>query len=193
MTQQPLSVAVADDEPLMRMYLEEVVTGLGHEVASISQDGQELVENCRHRRPDLIISDIRMPRLDGCEAVREICRRDPLPVVFVTGYNEWLRAAEVERECVLVYLVKPVGEADLKTAIELAMQRFRQFRLLMQEEPNLQNALMDRQLVEKAKSVLIKWQGLSDRQAFEHLRRIASERGFSMASAAKEILSGYET
>lgn len=191
MKEATLQIAVADDEPVMRMYLQETVSGFGHNVMSVAKDGVELMENCSKRRPDLIITDIRMPRLDGFQAVREICRESPVPVVFVTGYNEWFKAAEVERDCVLVYLVKPVGEVDLRLAIDLVMQRFQQFRVLLQEDGNLQNALVDRQYVERAKTLLVKWQGLSDRQAFEHIRRLASEKGLSTAATAKDLLESH--
>jgi AmiR/NasT family two-component response regulator len=186
---QPLRVAVADDEPIMQMYLEETVSDFGHTVVSAAGDGLELLEHCRELLPDLVITDIKMPRLDGFLAMREICRECPLPVVFITGYDERERALQAERECVLVYLMKPVGEADLRLAIDLVMQRYEQFQAIHEEEPDLRKALCNRVHVENAKALLAKRLGLDDGEAFQYLCERARENGQSLLCAAMDVLT----
>ena len=67
-----LRIAVADDEPGMRDYYQEILPLLGHQVACVAQTGRELVERCRDARPDLVITDIKMPDMDGIDAVVEL-------------------------------------------------------------------------------------------------------------------------
>jgi response regulator NasT len=181
-------VVVADDEPIMLMYLQETLEELGHRVVAEAQDGLTLVELCREYQPDLVVTDVRMPQLDGFRAARLICHENPVPFVFMTGYDEWVRATEVERECVLIYLAKPVGKTDLQAAIDVVMQRHEQFHLLLQEEPNVRQTLSDRQYIEKAKALFIRWKGISDRQAFEQLRDLAEERHLKLVETAKSII-----
>lgn len=181
---QSLRVAVADDEPIMQMYLEETVSDFGHEVVAAAGDGMELLEECRSKHPDLVITDIKMPRMDGFRAVQEICRDSPVPVVLITGYDERDRALQAEGECVLVYLMKPVGGAELREAIDLVMQRFEQFKVLLSEAPDERKALADRQRVEHAKAVLKRHHGIDDEAAFELLRDMAQQKDIPIADAA---------
>lgn len=183
-----LRVVVADDEPVMQIYLMETLEELGHSVVGVAENGRELVELCQEFRPDLVVTDVRMPEIDGFRAARTICHEMAVPVVFLTGYDEWVRAAEVERECVLIYLAKPVGREELQAAIDVVMQRFDQFHLLLQEEPDIRKTLADRQYVERAKALFVRWKGISDRQAFEQLRLLAEERKTSTVEAAKGLL-----
>lgn len=185
---QSLRVAVADDEPIMQMYLEETVADLGYEVVAAARDGEQLIEECRTKKPDLVITDIMMPRVDGIRAVREICRDAPVPVVFITGFDEHDRAAQAEQECVLVYLMKPIGEIELKAAIRLVLRRFEQFKILRREEPDMHRALADRQRVERAKALLMRRHLIDDQEAFNRLVAAARERGIRIAKAAAETL-----
>jgi response regulator NasT len=185
-----LRVAVADDEPIMQMYLEETITDFGHDVVAAAKDGIELLSECRAKHPDLVITDIMMPRMDGFRAVRELCRDSPLPVVFITGYDEKDRALQAEDECVLVYLMKPVGEKELRGAISMVMRRFEQFQEILSEEKDVNRALHKRQRVERAKTVLVRREELNDEAAFNRLREIAREKSVSIGEAAELVLSG---
>src|SRR5262245_15867742 len=76
-----LRIVVADDERNMIEFLTQAVTVLGHEVVASVRTGRELVERCQTLQPDLVITDIRMPELDGLEAAAEIYRQRPLPII----------------------------------------------------------------------------------------------------------------
>ena len=123
-----LSIAVADDEPRMRDYYCSTLPLLGHRVVVVAQDGCEMVERCRNTRPDLIITDIKMPDMDGIDAVREICGVEPIPIILVSAYHDVDLLDRARREHTLAYLVKPIKQADLEAAISVAMQRFEEFR-----------------------------------------------------------------
>jgi diguanylate cyclase (GGDEF)-like protein len=127
---QALRVAVADDELDILEHYQRALAHLGHQVVVAARNGRELVAGCRTARPDLVLTDIRMPEMDGIAAAAAICREAPVPVILVSAYHtEELieRAAAGE---VLGYLVKPVRMADLSTAIALAQRRFAQMRTM---------------------------------------------------------------
>ena len=65
-----LRISVADDEPDMREYYQRMLTHLGHHVVSCSTNGRELVDECLRQLPDLVITDIKMPEMDGLDRGR---------------------------------------------------------------------------------------------------------------------------
>jgi response regulator NasT len=119
-----LRISVADDELEMRNFLEKMLPRFGHQVVSVAENGRQLIEHCRTVQPDLIITDIKMPDLDGIEAWLEICRDRPVPVIVVSAYHDPALHERAEKNHVLAYLVKPIGAADLEPAISSAMRRF---------------------------------------------------------------------
>lgn len=111
-----LRIAVADDEPDMRDYLERLLPRLGHSVVAKVGDGRALVAACETYHPDLIITDVRMPELNGDDAVREIWRQQRIPAILLSAYLRPQRSDEsAQARC--SYLTKPVGRVDLEEAI----------------------------------------------------------------------------
>jgi CheY-like chemotaxis protein len=132
-----LSIAVADDEADTREYLVELLRRLGHQAVAVA-DGRQLAEQCRASPPDLIISDIRMPGPDGIEAVAEVNRARPVPVILVSAYHDQALLARAAQPYILAYLVKPIKQAELEAAIALALPRFRHAQRLTQEAAQAQ-------------------------------------------------------
>ena len=83
-----LRIAVADDEPDMRLFFRELLPHLGHEVVAEAATGRELVEGCRRAGPDLVITDVRMPDGDGIQAAAEVNRDGRVPVILVTAHHD---------------------------------------------------------------------------------------------------------
>jgi response regulator NasT len=151
-----LRIAIADDELDMRDYFQQILPLLGHQVISVARNGRELVELCATTRPDLVITDIKMPDMDGIEAAARIYKSAPAPVILVSAYHDPEYIARAEADHVLAYLVKPIKQADLEPAIGIAMRRFEQFQELRKETADLKQALEDRKIIEKAEGVLMK-------------------------------------
>ena len=187
-----LKVAIADDEPDTREFLRETLTDLGHEVVAVAETGKQLVELCRDARPDLVITDIKMPGMDGIDAAHQICRDYPTPVILVSAYHESELVERSLEEHVMSYLVKPVKSSDLEPAIALAMRRFEQFQELRMEAHDLRQALADRKTIERAKGFLMKRSGLSEQDAFKRLQRLASDKNLKLAAVAQMLVTADE-
>jgi response regulator NasT len=184
-----LRIAVADDEPLMRKYYEDTLVAMGHSVSYAARTGKELVEHCRESRPDLIITDIKMPDMDGIDAVSEASRVEPVPSILVSAYHDVELFERVKDRHILAYLVKPIKQADLEAAIIIAMQRFEQFRALRREAGELRQALEDRKVIERAKGLLMKRAGLDEEGAFLRLQKLSRDHNQKMAEVARMILT----
>ena len=130
MAERRLRIVAADDEPDMRDFFVKVLAHLGHDVIAVAADGVELVEKCRELDPDLIITDIVMPNMDGVEALRAIGQERPVPGIIVSAHHDDELVRRALHEQVLAFLVKPITMEDLQPAIALAMQRNREFEAL---------------------------------------------------------------
>ena len=189
---EKLRIAVAEDDEQMRAYYERVLTDMGHEVTSAAANGRALLDACRADRPDLVITDIQMPELDGIAAVTEICCEEPLPVILVSAYHDEALMQRAALEYILAYLVKPIKRQDLQTAIALVMQRFRQFASLREQPEGLRQALDDRKVIERAKGILMKRAMLDEPAAFRRLQKLASEKNIKLVDLSRQIVTADE-
>jgi two-component system, response regulator PdtaR len=184
-----LRIAFAEDEPDMREYLEKTLALLGHQVVVFARNGRELVDQCRTAQPDLVITDIKMPVMDGIDAARELFAERPTPVILVSAYHDPELVERAEVDAILAYLVKPIKEADLGPTIALAMRRFQQFQAMRKEADDLRQALEDRKVIERAKGVLMKRASVDEETAFRRLQKLATDRRCKLAEMAKLLLA----
>jgi two-component system, response regulator PdtaR len=184
-----LRIVVADDEPDMLDYYRKILPRLGHTVVAASATGEELIANCRTHRPDLVITDIKMPGLDGIDAAMKIYEEMPIPVILVSAYSNEQLIERAEADHIMAYLVKPIKKANLEPAISLAMRRFEQFEELRREASDSRQALEDRKIIERAKGVLMKELGLSEADAFRRLQKTASSKNQKLIELAHTVLS----
>jgi response regulator NasT len=187
-----LKIAVADDELDMRDYFQKILPLLGHQVVAVARTGRELVELCAATKPDLVITDIKMPDMDGIEAATQLYRHSSVPVILVSAYHDPAYIQRAEADHILAYLVKPIKQADLEPAIGIAMRRFEQFQTLRKETADLKQALQDRKVIEKAKGILMKKAGLDEHDAFRRLQKLASDKNRKLIEIAQIILTAEE-
>jgi response regulator NasT len=184
-----LRISVADDEPEMRDFFEKVLPRFGHQVVSVSENGKQLIDHCRELKPDLVITDIKMPELDGIEASTRICQERPTPIILVSAYHDPTLIERAEADHVQAYLVKPIGIADLPPAIAIAMRRFGELQALQKDCNDLRQALSDRKVIERAKGLLMKLAGIDEKEAYQRLQQLASEKNQKLIDAAQAILA----
>jgi response regulator NasT len=196
MSEQRLRIAVADDDRDIREHLEEALPRLGYEVVASAASARALLDMVRRNPPglrlDLVVTDIRMPDMDGIELSKELNRDRQVPVVLLSAYydNDLVRRAAADY--VMAYLIKPISEADLKTTIPVAMQRFRHFQAMAEEAATLRQALEDRKLIEKAKGILMRRLRIDEEDAFRRLRMLASSQNRKLVEVGREVVAADE-
>jgi response regulator NasT len=189
---QALRIVIADDEPDMREYFQQVLPRLGHTVIAAARDGRELVDLCRTTEPDLVITDIKMPDMDGIDAAVQIYRDRPIPVILVSAHQDASLIERAEMDHIMAYLVKPIRQGDLAPSIAIAVRRFEQFKTLRQEATDLRQALADRKVIERAKGIMMKKASLEEAEAFRRLQKLASEKNRKLVEIASMILTAEE-
>lgn len=123
-----LKILLIDDEALVRDELGEILVEEGYELA-VAVDGEEGMQVFRDRRPDMVITDIRMPRRDGLSLAGAIRQQAPaVPVTVITGHGNEAMVLEALRAGVTDFIKKPVNLDDLGVALrrmEAAVQSAR--------------------------------------------------------------------
>jgi AmiR/NasT family two-component response regulator len=187
-----LRIAVADDEPDMLMFFRELLPHLGHEVVAEAATGRDLVERCRGARPDLVITDVKMPDGDGLAAAAEVNRDGQVPVILVTAHHDGDVLAGTAADYIMSYLAKPVKPVDLQAAVHLAMLRFGHFQALAKEAADLRKALEDRKLIERAKGAVVKRVRVDEEEAFRRMRKRASDTNQKLVQVARQVAAAEE-
>jgi two-component system chemotaxis response regulator CheY len=117
MSKKSLRIAIADDEVDMRDYLQKVLTRWGHQVVGIAENGTQLAAECLRTRPDLVITDLKMPNGDGVSAIEQIWKDESVPVIIISAFAqdipEWLMA----RPMLAAVLIKPIKTIDLEPVV----------------------------------------------------------------------------
>lgn len=162
---QRLRVLVAEHRDLVATRLRAQLEGLGHQVVGLARDGREAVEAAHRLRPNLVLMETQLPRLDGVDAARAIVSERPVPVVLLTDYAG---AALVRRarEAGVLACVTPADQRRLRSAIDVAVERFGEFQILRREGSDPREALETLRLVDHAKKVLLVRMKLSETEAF---------------------------
>ncbi len=111
-----MKILIADDEPLARMRLRNMLKHLGQENIIEAQDGEEAINLTNQLLPDVLFLDIQMPKQTGLEAAKTIKKRHPgLSIVFCTAHDEYaLKAFDLSAED---YVLKPVTMERLTQAL----------------------------------------------------------------------------
>jgi response regulator NasT len=163
----------------------------GYEVAGEAADGDEAIKLAKELRPDLVILDVKMPKVDGIEAASVIAGGRIAAVVILTAFSQRDLVERARDAGAMAYLVKPFAKRDLVPAIELAMSRFAEVQALENEVTSLTERLETRKVVERAKGLLMTKQGLSEPEAFKWVQRTAMDRRTTMKAVAEAVIENF--
>jgi len=169
-----------------------MLTSLGYLVVGEAGDGQNAVNLARELRPDVVLMDVRMPNMDGIEAAKILTEEQVAPVVLLTAYGQKELVDRAKEAGVVGYLVKPFRETDLMPAIEVALSRFNEFKVVHQEVQDLQNALETRKVVERAKGILMDSQGMDEGEAFRKIQKMSMNTRKPMKEVADAIILAHD-
>jgi AmiR/NasT family two-component response regulator len=180
---------IAEDEALIRMDLAEMLAEEGFDVVGQAGDGESAVALAEQHRPDLVVLDVKMPRLDGIAAAQRIAAQRIAPVVILTAFSQRDLVERARDAGAMAYLVKPFTKNDLLPAVEMAMSRFAELQQLEAEVVDLTDRLETRKLVDRAKGVLQQQLSLSEPDAFRWIQKTAMDLRLSMRQVAEGVIA----
>jgi AmiR/NasT family two-component response regulator len=187
-----MRILVAEDETIIRLDLVELLKNAGHEVCAEAHDGAEAVDLAREHAPDLVILDVKMPKLDGIEAARRIMDERPIPIVMLTAYGQDELVSRAVEAGVFGYLVKPFRESDLLPAIATARARHEELAALREEAESRADARAARESIARAKGLRMAKENRTEQQAFARLRKASQVSGRPLKVIAEAVIATLE-
>jgi two-component system, response regulator PdtaR len=181
-------VVVAEDESLIRLDLVEMLAEEGYEVVGEAGDGEQAVALATEHKPDLVVMDVKMPKMDGISAAEKIAAERVAPVVMLTAFSQRELIERAREAGAMAYVVKPFGKNDLVPAIEIAIARYQEILAVEAEVADLEERLESRKIVDKAKGLLQVGLGLTEPEAFRWIQKTAMDLRKSMREVAEGVI-----
>lgn len=178
---------IVEDETLLRMDLREMLTDAGYEVVGEASNGESALELAQQLAPDLILMDVKMPKLNGIKASRILGKMTETPILLISAFSqvEWIEQADEAN--IVGYLVKPVRQSDLLPAVEVALFQAKKLSRLNAIMRELERKLEVRIKIEQAKGKLMQRLNCTEQQAYETMRSYCMRERISMEALAEEI------
>ena len=176
-------IVIADDEALICMDLREMLEEAGHTVVGIGSDGVEALELVKEKKPDLVIMDVKMPRLDGMIAHENIA-----PVVLLTAFGDEDIIEKAKKSMVFGYVMKPVDERNLFPAIQIAVGQYRQKREIVSRVNTMEREMAARKITDRAKGLLMDYYHISEEDAYRRMQQTSMKRGIPLAEVAQRVV-----
>lgn len=189
----PRRAVVAEDESLIRLDIVETLRDNGFDVIGEAGDGETAVALAKKLRPDVVVMDIKMPKMDGITAAGQINEQNIAPVVLLTAFSQKELVEKAGEAGALAYVVKPFNQNDLIPAIEIAVVRHQQIIALENEVADLAERFETRKLVDRAKGLLIEKMGLSEPEAFRWIQKASMNRRLTMQEVAQAVVDQLAT
>jgi response regulator NasT len=187
-------IVIADDEPITRMDLKEILDEAGYNVVGEASDGFDAIELCKIHKPNLVLMDIKMPLLDGINAAKIIMNEELADsVVLLTAYSGKEFISKAKEIGVLGYLVKPIDEKSLLPTVEIALANSNEIKKMKKNFEKVNEKLEARKLIEKAKGIIMKEYNIDEEKAFSKIRTLSMEKRSTMQKISKAIIMNYES
>ena len=138
-------IMIVDDDVITVTELIEALRSSGYEIGGTAESGEEAVKMAKKTRPDLVLMDIVMPgKTDGIQAAKKIREELNIPVIFLTGYSEeeYIERAKSARSS--GYLLKPFVDAQVSSAIKIALYNFELEKSLAEAHVELEKIVAER-------------------------------------------------
>src|SRR5512139_818991 len=161
----------------------------GYDVVGQAGDGERAIALAEELRPDLVVLDVKMPKLDGISAAQRIAEKRIAPVVILTAFSQRELVEGARDAGAMAYLVKPFSKNDLVPAIEMAVSRFSELQMLEAEVADLTERLETRKLVDRAKGILQQQLDLSEPESFRWIQKTAMDLRLSMRQVAEGVIA----
>ncbi|AMO71787.1 ANTAR domain-containing response regulator [Sphingorhabdus sp. M41] len=184
-----MRIAVIDENPVRAAIMEDGLAEVGERDVFVISERNGMARAIETIDPDVILIDLGNPSRDMLEEYFSVSRAISRPIaMFVEQSDDDAIAAAIDAG-VSAYIVDGLSQRRLKPILDLAVRRFQAFSRLQTELKEARDALSEREVVDRAKKILIRKRGLSEPDAHKLLRDHAMNSNKRMAEVAESIVT----
>lgn len=184
---------VVEDDSIVRLDIVEMLKDAGFNVIAVAGNGEKAIELAYSLTPDLIIMDIKMPKLNGLKASKIIGSKLNTPILLLTAYSQQEFVEKAKQPNIVGYLVKPISEARLIPAVEIAMKQADYQNDLREKAEDMSKELQNRKIIERAKGLLMEHLQASEDAAYKTLRKMSMDQQVAIDQIAKKVIVKYQS
>ena len=189
---EKLQVLVVDENRGRSDLLTQAIIDAGHDAVSMQNSGKVLSKMVSDLSPDVIIIDIESPDRDTLEQMRSISRENPKPVVMFSDDNKPESIKEAIEAGVSAYVIDGLNDKRIKSLMDVAIARFREYQALKDELNQVKNTLEERKVIDRAKGILMKHKNCSEDEAYQLLRKSAMQTNQRMIDVARNLIASVD-
>jgi len=182
-------ILVVEDESILLLDITIMLKDAGFDVVGHARNGEKAIELAHALQPDLVLMDIKMPKMNGLKASDVISNTFQIPVLLLTAFSQREYIDEAKRANIVGYLVKPITEANLIPAVEIALLQAANTKKYQERNAQLDETLTNRKVIEKAKGIIMKRKNVTEEIAYNKLRRLSMDKQLSMETVARRIIA----
>ncbi|MCL4321647.1 MAG: response regulator [Deltaproteobacteria bacterium] len=187
-----IKVLVVDDLRERREELKAILNSVTTKIYE-ADNGAAAILAAEEFNPDIIFMDIKMPSMDGITACKKIMETNPVPIIFLTAgaddikdYDKYME--ELKGSGAFSYIMKPARKSEVLAQTIIAIENFKRFQDIKKENETLKRYIEDRKLINKAKSILMDKEGISEKEAHKRLQRLSMSSGRPLSDIANAII-----
>ncbi|MBV4426633.1 ANTAR domain-containing response regulator [Clostridium tyrobutyricum] len=185
-------IVLAEDEPITRMDISEMLISSGYDVVGKAADGLQAVDLCRIYEPDLAIMDIKMPKLDGIQASKILIDENIVDaVVMLTAYSGSEFIDKVKEVGAIGYIVKPIDERNLIPQIEIAISKGKEIRNIRNEIIEAKDTAKNIKIIHQAKEILMDKYSMKENDAYRQIRKLSMDGQKSILETSIKLIRRY--
>ncbi|MEM6749838.1 MAG: ANTAR domain-containing protein [Planctomycetota bacterium] len=183
-----LRIMVADENEARGGLLAGVLAERGYDVVGLARGDSYLPSVVAEAKPDIILVNTESPSRDTLEQLTLIRRDQPRPVVMFASDEDGQTIRAAVKAGVSAYVTSGLNDARVQPVIELAIAHFREHQTVREELERTRTALQERQVIDKAKGILMRRRGCTEPEAFTMLRKSAMDRHKRIGQVAEEVV-----
>ncbi len=190
-----MNVFIVEDEPIVLLGFEKMVSEAGYVVVGTSANGASAVKQILTVKPDVMMVDINLPDMDGFSVIEAVQKEQDIPAIVITGYKDENVVNRVTKSGIFGFLHKPVDQFEIASALSIAearnKERFEAQRARREAETarDLATAkLAERKVIERAKALLMAQFAIGDEEAMRFMQRKSRNSNQKLFVVASEIL-----
>ena len=187
-----LQILIVVEEERRSAETVRAVTAAGCDIAAVISCNDDICTAVHRLRPDAVLISTASPNREWLARLRDISPEDACPVVLCCDDDSDAAVVVATQAGVNAYVIEALHPRRMKVIVQAAMARFRELRRLRHELAQTQAALAERKVLERAKGLVMKQHGVSEREAYHALRRLAMSRNKRLIDVAEGVIAAAE-